>query len=541
MNFENVMAKHLNEMRHEISSMTSEFPELTQHFGMGHNGLLDTETEKLLEAFSFMLTESEATRKSLMANKVMAFLENVFPEWFRPDISSSVVEFQAYENFDSILNDMKRKEVLSLKLKQDNKDLKFSFLSPKYITPYFIEKSYFSKNMSQAFLHLDFKNKVFASALETTKTMRVYFQFENIENTFSLFNCLIEDENNFTFSSYEVREEIKRKNITLPIFEDRRKESIFFTSKNKLSVFLNVLNKLNHYFYIDINLEEQLSEKRDNFSLIIPLNLYLFDNLLKYNNFAKTNCIPVFSIYQKSITNVNLNINENSATLPVSSLKDDHILEINQSHIYNFKLKTKDPLASDMSIVKEIKFSLDIPFDIRHSFIFNKSSVAPDSLLMTEGLCIDCFEQMQFLNKENMGLTSSDDSRFGHLITEVMPTIFYPEVFYDSEFLNYLYNLNYFIGKKMNNLPKIMEYFKKIKDNYFNYKDPVYKYLNSIVIQDWYIVARMSDEGKPLLISRYRITNKNREDTVNLLLDRIFEKILTEIAESDLVYQFERD
>jgi len=82
--FENVMSEHLYEIRNKLHQLGIKYPEVGPHFGLSHSGLIDNETEKLAEAFSFKLTMSECFRKSTITNLMKTFMEVRFPEWFRP-------------------------------------------------------------------------------------------------------------------------------------------------------------------------------------------------------------------------------------------------------------------------------------------------------------------------------------------------------------------------------------------------------------------------------------------------------------------------
>ena len=52
------------------------------------------------------------------------------------------------------------------------------------------------------------------------------------------------------------------------------------------------------------------------------------------------------------------------------------------------------------------------------------------------------------------------------------------------------------------------------------------------------MVVKMSEKGNPLIISRYQL--KETENKCNYFFDRVLEKILNILAETDLVYEIIR-
>ncbi len=536
------MSEHLHYVRQKIHKLGITYPEMASHFGLSHVGLIDTETEKLVEKFSFMLTESEARRKSIIVNKIKPFMEIIFPEWYRPDVSSCIAEFNNYGAIGAFNNLMKLEEPITFVSDCNGKPVYLSAKPGFQFLPLSIEKSYFTATETLTHMHFYFKNHANNEEFTKNNKIKIYLNSKNHEEIFSLIHYIFDPkfkDKKFLLKMPNQEIELNRESISLPLFDIKNiKQNVFFESKNKLSIFMEILNRLNHHFYIDIDLGSYSFLKCSEFSIHIHLDEKAYSEFSNLKNFAKTNCIPVFDIYEKQLNDISLSEINDETEITIANLKDDNLIELIDNKLHNFEKKETYELPDEMYVQSEIQFIPVIPYDIEHNLVFKKSYIKPDALFHSKGLYTQFIKNTTHFEGNSIKLSGSFNNEFGVILTQPSRSIFYNEILSNAKFFNFIYNRNYYIGKKMNNINMVIEYLEKISQLFFNYKESFFKYFSEIEVVKWKMVAKMSDAGKPLIISRYLI--KNTENKSNYFYDRILEKILDNIAETDLVYEIVR-
>ena len=508
----------------------------------------ELETEKLVERFCFSLTISQAFRRSTIANHIKNFMVVLFPEWYRPEVASMIVTFNNYKQFDSMVNLTELSEPLTFKCEYQEKPVYLSAKSGFKLFPFSIEHSFINSTETLTHMYFNFKSHVKVEDNLKYKKVNIYLHSTNPEDIFTLlyyiFDPRLKDKNcHLTMDGKTI--EINRKAITLPMHGlTEETQNVFFDSKNKLTPFLEVLNKLHHYFYIEIDLGYEFQLNTGDFKLYIPLHKQAHADLPNLKNFAHTNCIPVFDIYKDNIRTLSINnedteINKNVENkIKIATLEDHKLVHILSSRIYDLGTEESSPLPSDMFLESEIQFSPTIPFNIEHKLVLKKNARIRDSYLWLKGMRTQLLKDSHTIVGSALKTKDHSNMSFGNILTEPSHTIFYCEILSDPEFFNFIYNWNHFLGKKMDNLEMLSEYLAKIRHLFFNYKETFFKYFDEIKVIKWKMVARMSDECKPLIISRYTI--KASDNKAHYLYDRMLEKILTHIAETDLVYEIVR-
>ena len=536
------MSEHLHDTRQKIHKLASKYPEVASHFGLSHAGLIDNETEKLVEIFSFLLTESEAYRKSILANKIKPFMEVLFPEWYRPEVSSCIAEFNNYEEFENFTNIMELEDPITFECEYEGKSIYLSANPGFPLVPFSIEKSYFTATETLTHMHFYFKRHVDDEEYIKNSKIKIYLNSTNHEEILSLIHFIFEPQfkdKKYLFKTQDKEIELDRSSISLPLIDLKNtKQNVFFESKNKLSIFMDVLNKLHHYLYIEIDLSNFYTQYIEEFSIHIPLNKNAYSEFCKMERFAKTNCIPVFDVYKKSLKNITILKTNNDNTIKISELKNDGLINIRDSHIINFETNNNEDLPNGMHIENSIQFAPSIPYNLEHNLIFNDSFSKQDTLFISKGIYTQFLKDTSKIKENTLKITGASNTRFGNVLSHPTQTIFYSEILSDSHFFNFIYNWNYFIGKKMDNLTMVLEYVEKISPLFFNYKESFIKYFSEIEIKKWKMVAKMGDKGNPLIISRYQLKKTNNK--CNYFFDRILEKILDNLAETDLVYEIVR-
>ncbi len=540
--FENVMAEHLHDTRQKIHKLGITYPEMASHYGLSHAGLIDTETEKLVEMFSFLLTESEAFRKSILANKIKLFMEILFPEWYRPDVSSCIAEFNNYEEFENFTNLMEKEEPITFECEFKGKAI-FLSANPGFpLLPFSIEKSYFTATETLTHMHFYFKNHLENNEDIKNNKLKIYLNSTNYEEILSLIHYIFDPEfkdKKFLLKMQFQEIELDRKSISLPLLDFKNlKQNIFFESKNKLSIFIDILNKLHHYLYIEIDLGFSPVLNCPNFSLHIPLKESAYREFRKLENFAKTNCIPIYDVYIDKLKNISIDKENTENKINISDLKNNQIIEIKDVTMYDFNTKQNHKLPNNIYLESSIHFCPFIPYNIQHNIIFKDPNNKCNAYLSASGIYTQLLNKNSKIQNGNLKNSGNLNSEFGIVLTQPSETIFYSEILSDSNFFNFIYNWNYFIGKKMDNLSLVLEYIEKISPLFFNHKELLLKYFREIKIVKWKMVAKMSDEGKPMIISRYQL--KITDNICNYFFDRILEKLLDSLAETDLVYEIVR-
>jgi hypothetical protein len=537
--FEKVMAEHLNDLRQKIHGLGNEFPEMAPHFGLSHAGLVDTETEKLVEMFCFHLTESEASRKSVIANKIKPFMEVIFPEWYRPEVSSCLAEFNNYEEFQSFTNLMQQEEPITFECEYEEKTVSLSANPGFPLLPFSIEKSYFTVSETLTHLHFYFKNHFPNEADKKNNKIRIYLNSSSHEEILSLIHYIFEpsfNEQSFFLKLQDKEISLDREFISFPLFElHNAKQNVFFDCKN---IFKDVLNRLHHYFYIEIDLGKSDIFSSKEFSIHIPLNKNAYSEFSNLQNFAKTNCMPLYDVYKKGLKTITIDKDSNEENILICDLKNNHTLEVTDVTFYDFNTKRNQALPEYMDLESTIRFTPFIPYNINHHIIFKETDTKSNSFVSANGIFTHLLTLKDNMINRKLKNSGSLNSDFGFVLTQPTQTLFYSEILSDSDFFHFIYNWNYFVGKKMNNLSMVLEYIEKMSHLSFNFKESFYKYFNEIEIIKWKMVARMSKKGDPLIISRYQL--KQTENKCNYVFDRILEKILDSLAETDLVYEFVR-
>lgn len=542
MKFDITMSEHLHDLRQNIHKLGEKYPEVAPYFGLSHAGLLDNETEKLVEKFCFLLTESEANRMSVIANKIKPFMEKIFPEWYRPEVATCIAEFNNFDEFENYFNIIRNNYLITFECKFNRKIL---YLSTNYdlsLLPISIEKSYFTSTETLTHFHLHFKNQLKNKFNVNNNIIKIYLNTQKYEEVLNLIYYLFDPifiNKKFLFKTNNIEIELDRSFITLPLSDFKFiSHNVFFNVKNKLAAIKDILNKLHHYFYIEIKLDNNLYLNTNQFSLHIPLSKNAYYEFNKLENFAKTNCIPIFDIYKERLNTISIYTDNKESEIFISDLKNSHTIELTDCALYDFQTKKIKNLPDYMYPQSKIYFSSEIPFNIEHKFIFDEPYNNKNSYLLANAVLTQLIDNNDNLKNLTLKCTGEINSDFGNIISQPTSSIFYTEVLSDSNFFNFMYNWNYFIGKKIDNLSMFLEYIEYISNLNFIFKDSFFKYFKEIKIIKWKMFARIDAQENPKIISRYFIENNNKK--YNFFFDKLLEKILNSLTESDLEYEIKR-
>ncbi len=544
MQFEKVMNEHLHGIRNDLYQLGLKYPNLSEHFGLSHAGLIDSETEKLVEAFSFKLTHSEAKRNSEILNIVKPFIHFEYPEWFRPAVSSCMCEFNNYEEYQNVEKILKESDKLNFSVSNTEETFRLSGLPHLALTPFTVDKAFFSQTERLSYLTIHFSNKlVEEDFLKNSSKIRVFLNMDNPEKTMELFYYLFHSETygiKPKFITNKHVEELTSQIFSIPFDSiNSDKDQVFFKKCNKLNKVNYILNYLNHFFFLDIDLSQIKNlQTIDSFKLEIPLSKGVYTQFSSFKNFMKTNCFPLYDIYTDKIDTIPLYFTEDSKYAPIGSLKDNGLIEVINYKLYDYEAEKFLPLPKEIELHQEIQFSPGIPYNIVQYLITDDNKDNIKLNFESEGIFTNKLKDAIDIIHADVVSTDNFDTAFGTIVTRHSPTILYSEAISNTELFNFLYNWNYYIGKKLNNLSMIVEYLDKIKPYFFNFKNEISSYISRAKIYEWKLITRMNDAGKTEIVARYLLFRTNTIS--DHFFDRIFEVILANIAENELIYEIKR-
>lgn len=125
----------------------------------------------------------------------------------------------------------------------------------------------------------------------------------------------------------------------MSIFDNiKENNKIFFNVKNKIFILTELLNNINHFFYIDIDLSSNLDIDYNDFSILIPIDKKYSRKTLHMKDFAITNCFPVFDVYKDTLESIDLS-EYSKNKIYVGDLKNNNIISIIEKNIYVIILK----------------------------------------------------------------------------------------------------------------------------------------------------------------------------------------------------------
>ncbi len=539
MNFENFLSQKIFELRHELNKLTNEHPELKPHFGLSHAGLLDNETEKLVESCSFFLTLTHSKMQSVIANQVRNFMEPIFPEWYMPEIPSYIVEFDNFEEFYSIQEEFDEKEYITCECQIDEQSLKLSTLGKQELSPFKAINSYFVAGDRECFLNIEFKNMLEFEDYDFNTKLRVYLQSDDPEEMVSLIGYLFDRDlfhKEIIFQNEEEEYKISKDILSLN-FNFSEKKYIFFESKNKLENTRDILNNLKNMLYIDIDLSKFKILMLNEFKLKIPLLGSGYSNFKNLRNFIKTNCFVFYNIYKASMPYQFVDTNSESE-IEIANFKNDGVLSINKiEYIDNINQRNLN-LRGISEINKCISFDFEIPFNIEFKIKLNKHLLKNEIHIYKEAIFTKVIKNYSELVRKNINISGSFNKNFGQIINSSSNHIFYNEAISDPLFFQYLYNTNYFIEKKIRPLKFLIDYYNKISSFYYNNKESFYFYIKNILEQNWNLKVEIIDQ-KLDFYSDYLLTKIL--DKKFFFYDRYMESIMTNINDKDYRHVIRRN
>ncbi|KAB8039977.1 hypothetical protein GCL60_06860 [Silvanigrella paludirubra] len=531
MNFENFLSQKIFELRHELNKMTNEHPELKPHFGLSHAGLLDNETEKLVESCSFFLTLTHSKMQSIIANQVRNFMEPIFPEWYIPEIPSYIVEFDNFEEFYSIQEEFDEKEYITCECQIDEQSLKLSTLGKQELSPFKAINSYFVAGDRECFLNIEFKNMLEFEDYDFNAKLRVYLQSDDPEEMVSLIGYLFDRDlfhKEIIFQNEEEEYKISKDILSLN-FNFSEKKYIFFESKNKLENTRDILNNLKNMLYIDIDLSKFKILMINEFKLKIPLLGSGYSNFKNLRNFIKTNCFVFYNIYKQTLPWKILN-SETEGEIEIADLKTNGVISVSDIKFIDNKTEKKIDPSSFGNISKYISFDFELPFNIEHKIKYNTFHIKNDIRFEQTAICTNLFINNEKLLQKNITVLNSLSTSFGKILNSSSDHIFYSEALSNPLFFQYLYNMNYFIGKKIKPLKLLIQYFKSLEHLFFNNKNLFYTYINNIMEQNWTLKVEVINTELDFY-SDFLLTKM--PDKKYFFYDRYMESLMTSINDKD--------
>lgn len=541
--FEKHMNNALYDIRNEIHALGQQYPHLSEFFGLSHSGLIDTETEKLVESFCYKLTDSEAQRKSLITNTIKPFVDFQFSEWFRPFPASVICEYNNFSEFETTDKTLKENKILKFSITLDGKKYNFSSDSKLKLSPIVVQDSYFTQSETASFLNIKFENMLFENIRYLKPKIRIYLNIpeaqKNLHLIYYLFNSTVYN-HKLKLKFDDKITEINTKIFSIP-FNDmlNEKEFVYFGKQNKFNFINHIFNYLHHYFYLDIDLTE-ISEpiSTRNFILEIPLSREVFSEFNGNKNFIKTNCIPLYDIYKDKVETLNFDFDINLKEKEIYNLKENKVIEITDCRFFDFKDKKLKKLPDAVTINANISYVPGIAFDIIQILSNSEPEKELKGHIEANAIFTNLLSNKEDLISNEVILEDNFSTLFGTIISRQTPTIFYSDLISNQDIFNFLYNWNYYIGKQMNNYSMLKDYFEKIGTHYFNFKEIFHDYFSNMYLAFWDIYAMMKDNGKPKIGSRYRIKSRSLKD--EYFIDRLMEQVMNNISETDLTYEIIR-
>lgn len=531
MKFETFLSEKIFELRNELNKLSLEYPELKPHFGLSHAGLLDTESEKLVESVGFFLTTTHASMQSNIANIVRNYMDPIFPELYMPQIPTCIVEFNNYLEFDDFNYSLKHNSYITNEISIHGETIKLSTFGNIALTPFKVTECRFIPSEFETNLYLKFNYEIDNIENNFNTKIRLYLYSSNYEEIINLIGYIFDKKfsnNKITVQTTERNFEIERECLSLN-FNFSKNRNIFFESKNKLNYAMDILNNLKNFLYIDIDLSKYKNEILNGFSIKIPLESETYEIFSHLKNFIKTNCFVYYNIYKKDLNWQFIN-NESENIINIADLKNDCVLSIDEIQYINNKTEKEHDVSNIIETYKDIAFDFEIPFNIEHKVQIKPSKLTSELRLEKKAICTNFISNPLNLTNKRLYSTGSMSSCFGNILIIPDNHIFYNEVISDPKFFQNLYNINYYIGKKTKPLKLLIEYFEQIESLYYSNKINFYKYLKQINIIKWKFTVEMIN-FKPVFSSEYFIRSSNNKSF--FFYDKFLEQYMTFISDKD--------
>ncbi|WP_158996629.1 hypothetical protein [Pigmentibacter ruber] len=529
MDFEKFLAKQMYTFKNELNLLTNDYSELKPHFSLSHNGILDNETEKLVESCSLFMTLSNAKMQGVIANEIKKFMEPIFPEWFLPEIPTYIIEYQNFDEFSDIYKYISENEVIPCDININDINYEFNLKKTDNIIPFKIDKSFFIPGEHSAFLSLIFSPITEDENIELFNSkIRLYFNHSNKKFILSLFDFIFSDKKNLLLTYNSTIFEIERNNLNFCF--DSNKDPFNLFDKNKLFKIKNILNNLKNLFFIEINLASAPLITSD-FELKIPINPSAYELFKHEKDFIKTNCFIVHNIYETEIPWSFISV-DSPSEIEVASLKEQGILCITDMKIYD-NIKDNEVLnEKHISMLSSLYFEYDIPFNIIHKILVNKEKLKKEYRIKMKGLATNIFSDYNTLQNIDINIGGKLGFSFGKILNCDSNHIFYSELLCDSKLFNFMYNANIFLPKKIHGLEYLLDYFIKIEKFYFKDKEIIFDFIKDINIlkKEIYVCSKSYPQN---YYSEYLISLKSSEK--NIFLTQFLEFFLNYILEKDFI------
>lgn len=536
MNFEKYLTEKVYELRNDLNKLTEKHSELKPHFGLSHSGLLDTETERLVESSAFFMTHTHAKLQSTIANQIKNFMEPLFPDLYLPEIPSYIVEFNNYDEYYEIENKLKSCNFMTCNFNYNEKEHFLSILGNKSLSPYQISSSYFTPGNRYSDLNLVFDLMVDIESDNISKKYKIYLDHDNTELMLDLMTFILyhkggldrpifyEDSNN----SFEMDRDI----ISFSIDKEELK-SVFFKGDNKLHEIKDILNNLKNYLFLEIDFTKYFEQISESFTIKIPLATNCYNIFSSVKNIFKTNCFVFHNVYKKDLPWMFLS-KDSESEVEICDLKKDSVLSIHEINFFDNEKECIYNPTDDIYVNKKIDFDFEMPINLTHFLKVNKEKLKTEVRVQAKAICTSFVKNYLELVGKEIQISDQVSTSFGKIINSDSNHIFYPELLSDPQFLNYHYNTNFFIGKKINTFLTLKEYFKSISHLFFKNKEFFPTYLNEIGYCSYAFSVDVLEKDFRYVI-QYTL-KKSQNKLSDKLYAKILENLLEKITDRDVRY-----
>lgn len=536
MNFEKFLTEKVYELRNDLNNLTDKYSELKPHFGLSHNGLLDTETERLVESSAFFMTLTHAKMQSTIANQIKNFMEPVFPDLYLPEIPTYIVEFNNYEEYYDIEAKLKTSNYMTCNFNYNEKEHYLSILGNKSLCPYAISNSYFTAGSRNCDLNLVFDLMVDIESDAVSKKYKLYFNHDNINLMLDLFAYILfhnhldrpiiyEDANN-TFK-------MDRSILSLSL-ENEKIKNVFYDNNNKLDKIKDVLNNMKNYLFLEIDFSQYFEQISESFTIKIPLSSDCYNVYSQVKNIVKTNCFVFHNVYKKDLPWIFVS-NSSDNEIEICDLKNNSVLSLSEISFFDNEKECIYTPTDDIYVNKRINFDFEIPMNITQFLKIDKEKLKSEVRVQVKAICTSFIKNYLELVGKEIFIADQVSSAFGTILNSNSNHIFYPEVLSDPTFLNYHYNTNFFIGKRINTFLTLKDYYNSISHLFFNNKEFFLNYIDEIKISNYLFSVDVLEQNFRYVI-QYNLGKINKKIRDHIYA-KILEKLLESITDRDVRYK----
>lgn len=327
------------------------------------------------------------------------------------------------------------------------------------------------------------------------------------------------------------------RNILSFNIENEKLKNVFFDNNNKLHKIKDVLNNMKNYLFLEIDFSQYFDQISESFTIKIPLSLDCYNKYSSLKNIVKTNCFVFHNVYKKDLPWLFIS-NNSKNEVELCDLKKDSVLSLNEVQFFDNQKECLYIPKDDIYINKKIDFDFEIPINITQLLKVDLKKLKTEVRVQIKAICTSFIKNYLDIAGKEIFISDQVSSRFGVIINSNSSHIFYPELLSDPAFLNYHYNINFFIGKRINTFKNLKEYYKSISHLFFSDKEFFLNYLNEVRFSDYLFFVDVLEKDFKYVI-QYNFGKVKRKISDEIYA-RILENLLQSITDRDITYRIKQ-